>query len=363
MASVTLQQLTKTFDDVRAVDGLDIDIRDGEFLTLLGPSGCGKSTALACIAGLERPSGGRVAFDNKNVTDLEPHQRNVAMVFQDYALYPHMSVQDNMAFGLRQQRVDNQTALRQVATAAEMLDLNPLLDRRPAELSGGQRQRVAVGRAVVRNPAVLLMDEPLSNLDAGLRIRTRTEIKRLQRELGTTSIFVTHDQEEAMVLSDRVAVMRAGRLQQVGPPMDVYRRPENLFVAAFIGSPAMNFLDVALQRDDGILKANLDDGTLELPLKAVDQASLAGLGQVRKILLGIRPTDLLVGAERDVMLDGKVFLVEPVGPVTYVDVDVGGVALKAVADPDAPPSVGDRVRLGASAARVHLFDRESEARL
>ena len=363
MASVTLERLSKAFDEVRAVDGLDVRIDDGEFLTLLGPSGCGKSTALACIAGLERPSGGQIAFDDKNVTDLEPHQRNVAMVFQDYALYPHMSVQDNMAFGLRQQRVDDQTALRQVATAAEMLDLDSLLDRRPAELSGGQRQRVAVGRAVVRNPAVLLMDEPLSNLDAGLRIRTRTEIKRLQRELGTTSIFVTHDQEEAMVLSDRVAVMRAGRLQQVGPPMAVYRKPDNLFVAAFIGSPAMNFLDARLERDDGALKAALDDGALSLPLSTVDERSLDGLGQARDALIGIRPTDLLVGAERDVMLDGKVFLVEPVGPVTYVDVDIGGIALKAVADPDDPPTVGDRVRLGASAARVHLFDRGSEARL
>ena len=363
MASVTLDGLTKDFDEVRAVDQLDIRIEDGEFLTLLGPSGCGKSTALACIAGLERPSDGRIAFDERNVTDLEPHQRNVAMVFQDYALYPHMSVQDNMAFGLRQQRVDNGTVTRQVATAAEMLDLGPLLDRRPAELSGGQRQRVAVGRAVVRNPAVLLMDEPLSNLDASLRVRTRTEIKRLQRELGTTSIFVTHDQEEAMVLSDRVAVMRAGRLQQIGPPMDVYKRPENLFVASFIGSPAMNFMDAGLTRDDGLLKAELDGGSLHLPLASIDETSLAGLGQVRKILLGIRPTDLLIGAERDVMLEGKVFLVEPVGPVTYVDVDVGGIAIKVVADPDKPPKIGERVRLGASAARVHLFDHATEARL
>ena len=363
MASVTLERLSKTFDEVRAVDQVDIRIDDGEFLTLLGPSGCGKSTALACIAGLERPSDGRIAFDEQNVTDLEPHQRNVAMVFQDYALYPHMSVQDNMAFGLRQQGVDDETMARQLATAAEMLDLGPLLERRPAELSGGQRQRVAVGRAVVRNPAVLLMDEPLSNLDAGLRIRTRTEIKRLQRDLGTTSIFVTHDQEEAMVLSDRVAVMRHGRLQQVGPPMDVYRRPDNLFVAAFIGSPAMNFLDAKLERSNGALQATIGGGTLALPLASVDEASFAGLGQVRKILLGIRPTDLLVNAERDVVLDGKVFLVEPVGPVTYVDVDVDGVALKAVADPDDPPNVGDSVRLGASAARVHLFDCDSEARL
>ena len=225
MASVTLQRLTKRFEAVMAVDGLDVAIQDGEFLTLLGPSGCGKSTALACIAGLEKPSDGAIIFDERNVTELEPHERNVAMVFQDYALYPHMTARENMSFGLRQQRVDPASIGRQVSAAAEMLDLGPLLERRPAELSGGQRQRVAVGRAVVRNPSVLLMDEPLSNLDAGLRVRTRTEIKRLQRELGITAIFVTHDQEEAMVLSDRIAVMRDGRLQQIGPPMDVYREP------------------------------------------------------------------------------------------------------------------------------------------
>ncbi len=363
MASVTLERLTKKFGEVRAVDGLDIRIEDGELLTLLGPSGCGKSTALACIAGLERPSDGQITFDGENVTDLEPHQRNVAMVFQDYALYPHMSVEDNMAFGLRQQRIAKETVDRQVATAAEMLDLGPLLERRPAELSGGQRQRVAVGRAVVRNPAVLLMDEPLSNLDAGLRVKTRTEIKRLQRDLATTAIFVTHDQEEAMVLADRVAVMRDGRLQQIGPPMEVFRRPDNLFVASFIGSPAMNFLAARLQRDDGALKVELNDQTLDLPLTAVNEASLGRLDHPADALLGIRPTDLLVAAERDITLRGEVFLVEPVGPVTYVDVDVGGVALKAVVDPDAAPTIGETISLGCTAARVHLFDQESEIRL
>ena len=266
MASVTLQRLTKRFEAVMAVDGLDVAIQDGEFLTLLGPSGCGKSTALACIAGLEKPSDGAIIFDERNVTELEPHERNVAMVFQDYALYPHMTARENMSFGLRQQRVDPASIGRQVSAAAEMLDLGPLLERRPAELSGGQRQRVAVGRAVVRNPSVLLMDEPLSNLDAGLRVRTRTEIKRLQRELGITAIFVTHDQEEAMVLSDRIAVMRDGRLQQIGPPMEVYREPRNLFVASFIGSPAMNFLDVDLTRADGALHCAFADQSFRLPL-------------------------------------------------------------------------------------------------
>jgi ABC-type sugar transport system ATPase subunit len=363
MASVTLRQLKKLYGEVPAVDGLDLDIADGEFLTLLGPSGCGKSTALACVAGLERPSDGAIVFDGQDVTELEPHQRNVAMVFQDYALYPHMTVHQNMSFGLKQQRVDSATIDRQVAAAADLLGLGPLLQRRPAELSGGQRQRVAVGRAVVRNPAVFLLDEPLSNLDAALRVKTRTEIKRLQRELGVTSIFVTHDQEEAMVLSDRVAVIRSGRLQQVGPPMEVYREPRNLFVASFIGSPAMNLLEAEAGVADGVLSATVAGQRLALPLASVAPASLPRIGQRRKLLLGIRPTDLVVGAARDQQLSGTVFLVEPVGPVTYVDVDLGGQSLKATCDPDAAPAVGDRLTLGFASGRVRLFDPESEDRL
>jgi ABC-type sugar transport system ATPase subunit len=274
LASLTIDRMSKDYGDVRAVDALDIRVEDGAFLTLLGPSGCGKSTALSCIAGLEALSQGRILFGEQDVSDLEPHERNVAMVFQDYALYPHMNVAENIAFGLKQQRIDGPTIKRQVDAAAEMLGLGELLHRRPAELSGGQRQRVAVGRAAVRNPAVLLMDEPLSNLDAGLRLKTRTEIKRLQRELGVTTVFVTHDQEEAMVLSDQMAVMRDGVLQQMGPPMAVYREPANLFVASFIGSPAMNFLDAELGLEDSQLAGRFAGESFTLPLEVVAERSL-----------------------------------------------------------------------------------------
>jgi ABC-type sugar transport system ATPase subunit len=363
MASVTLRGLNKTFGDVTALAALDLAIADGEFLTLLGPSGCGKSTALNCVAGLERPTRGTVIFDDKPVTDLEPHQRNVAMVFQDYALYPHMTVRENMSFGLRQQRVDAATIARQVDAAASMLGLGPLLDRRPAELSGGQRQRVAVGRAVVRNPAVFLMDEPLSNLDAGLRIKTRTEIKQLQRSLGITTIFVTHDQEEAMVLSDRIAVMRNGRLQQHGSPMEVYRNPCNLFVASFIGSPAMNTIRVDMALSDGRITCRIGDQTLRLPADVVSDKDLSRLAGLGHVAFGIRPTDLLVGADRELRLGGRVFLVEPIGPLAYVDVDVSGWAMKAVADPDHPVAIGEDVVLGFSPSRVKLFDPSTEARI
>ena len=363
MASVTLDRLTKQFGSVFAVSDLNITLPDGEFLTLLGPSGCGKSTALGCIAGLEKPSAGSILFDGVDVTERDPHERNIAMVFQDYALYPHMSVRDNISFGLRQQKLDEATINRQVDAAADMLDLGALMDRKPVALSGGQRQRVAVGRAVVRNPAVLLMDEPLSNLDASLRVKTRTEIKRLQREIGTTAVFVTHDQEEAMVLSDRVAVMRAGKLQQIGPPMEVYRRPVNLFVASFIGSPAMNFFEVEIGMADGMIQGRIGDNVLSLPLSVVDEASLAGIGARRRAILGIRPTDLMVNAERDLSLHGDVFLVEPIGPVSYVDAEIGGQPAKGLCEPDEAPALGERARFGALAARVHLFDPASEQRL
>ncbi len=359
MAAVTIERMSKSYGPVSALRALDVRIEDGEFLTLLGPSGCGKSTALACIAGLERPSAGRIVFGGRDVTRLEPHERDIAMVFQDYALYPHMTVRENMSFGLHQQRMSRPEVDRQVTRAAETLGLGPLLDRRPAELSGGQRQRVAVGRAVVRNPSVFLMDEPLSNLDAALRVRTRTEIRRLQRELGVTSIFVTHDQEEAMVLSDRVAIMRAGELQQLGPPMEVYRNPANLFVASFIGSPAMNMLDASAQLTGQGVVARVATQTVMLP-HSVARGDWTG---ERRVLLGLRPTDLGIVAPDTAELRGRVFLVEPVGPFAYVDVDLEGWAIKATVDPDHAPATGDVVGLSFAPGRACLFDPETEARL
>jgi len=359
MASVSLEQMSKAYGPVAALRPLDIHIEDGEFLTLLGPSGCGKSTALSCIAGLERPSGGRIVFGGRDVTRLEPHERDVAMVFQDYALYPHMTVRENMAFGLSQQRLSRADIERQVSSAATVLDLGPLLDRRPAELSGGQRQRVAVGRAVVRNPAVFLMDEPLSNLDAALRVKTRTEIRRLQRELRVTSIFVTHDQEEAMVLSDRIAVMRHGVLQQLDAPMSVYRDPANLFVASFIGSPAMNMLEAVVRLvPDGVV-AQVGDRSLLLP----NGAARTRWDGERRALLGLRPNDLGIVAPAETGLRGQVFLVEPVGPFAYIDVDIDGWTIKATADPDQAPTIGEVVGLSFAPGRACLFDPDSEARL
>ena len=337
MSSIAIEGVSKSYGKVSVLRSLDLAIPDGSFVSFLGPSGCGKSTLLFCIAGLEDIGAGRILFDGRDVAPLSARDRNVALVFQDYALYPHMTVRDNLAFPLRQGRAAEGEVAAQVAWAAGLLGLEELLDRAPAELSGGQRQRVAVGRAVVRNPAALLMDEPLSNLDASLRVKTRTEIKRLQRELGTTVVFVTHDQEEAMVLSDRIAVMDGGALQQFGAPMEIYRRPANLFVAGFIGSPQMNLLP--------------------------GPDAPGGQGEAR--LVGVRPHDLVPAPPGGggFELAGELALVEPAGPFHFLDVQVGPHLVKATcADPgDLEP--GARLTLAAPPAAVHLFDRASGLRV
>ena len=339
MTSIAIQGVSKSYGAMPVLKGLDLAISDGEFVSFLGPSGCGKSTLLFCIAGLEGISAGRILFDGHDVSALAPRDRNIALVFQDYALYPHMLVRDNLAFPLRQQKIASDLIRKQVDWAAGLLGLEALLDRSPAALSGGQRQRVAVGRAIVRNPAALLMDEPLSNLDASLRVKTRTEIKRLQRELKTTVVFVTHDQEEAMVLSDRIAVMNEGVLQQFAEPMTIYRQPANLFVAGFIGSPQMNFLSGS-----------------DVP---------GGHGD--RLIVGVRPFDLVPSpgatAENGLMLTGELALIEPAGPVHYLDVQVGGQMVKATCADPGGLSPGAPVTLSAANQCIHLFNRDSGLRL
>src|SRR5579885_505894 len=289
MADVALQDVTKVFDDgTRAVDGLDLQIGDGEFMVLVGPSGCGKTTALRMVAGLEEISDGVVRIGQRVVNDLTPKRRDIAMVFQSYALYPHLSVFDNMAFPLKLAKVPKQEIRRRVETAAKTLDLEPYLGRKPRALSGGQRQRVAMGRAIVREPAAFLMDEPLSNLDAKLRVQMRADIKKLQKELDVTTVYVTHDQVEAMTMGDRVAVMRKGELQQVAPPQELYERPVNMFVAGFIGSPAMNLLQARIERRNGNVVALAGDASIELDERHAFLAPWDG----REVVLGVRPEDL-----------------------------------------------------------------------
>ena len=359
MARVTIRDLEKTFGSVTAVSNLNLVIEDGEFVTLLGPSGCGKSTTLGCVAGLEDPTSGEILFDDRVVTELTPRDRDIAMVFQDYALYPHMSVHDNMAFGLALRKIPKSEMESTVRQVADFLGLTPLLNRRPGQLSGGQRQRVALGRAIVRNPAVFLMDEPLSNLDAALRVSTRSEIKRLQQELGTTTLFVTHDQEEAMVLSDRIAIMHAGKLQQFDKPKTIYNDPINAFVAGFIGSPRMNMIPGKLEHRDGATYFQASDPTITWPAAGIDTSQ----GNTSSVALGIRPEHVRITRGDGGGMNGTIALVEPVGAVTYVDVTIGEVTLKASTDPADDFVDGEPVKVDLDARRVIFFDTASGERL
>jgi multiple sugar transport system ATP-binding protein len=318
MASVTFEGVSKSYGDgLRAVDRLDLGIVDGEFMVLVGPSGCGKTTALRMVAGLEDITDGVVRIGDRVVNDLTPKRRDIAMVFQSYALYPHLSVRDNIAFPLKIAKVPKTEILSRVDEAARILDLEPYLKRKPRSLSGGQRQRVAMGRAIVRQPAVFLMDEPLSNLDAKLRVQMRADIKKIQGNLGVTAIYVTHDQVEAMTMGDRVAVMRKGELQQVAPPQELYDRPVNLFVAGFIGSPAMNMLEARIERRDGGVAAVLGDARLDL-----DGHSGLAAYEGRSVVLGIRPEDLedaaIAGRDGRARLRGRVEVREALGSEVLV---------------------------------------------
>ncbi len=366
MADIHLREVCKAFGKLRVIERVDLDIADGEFVVFVGPSGCGKSTLLRLIAGLEDVTSGELFIDGRRVNDVPPAQRGVAMVFQSYALYPHMSVFDNMAFGLKLAKRDRPEIGRRVQRAATLLQIEHLLERLPKELSGGQRQRVAIGRAIVRQPGVFLFDEPLSNLDAALRVQTRIEIAKLHRELGASMIYVTHDQVEAMTLADRIvllnageAVLQEGSIAQVGPPLALYHHPVNLFVAGFIGSPKMNFLSGRLTRiEPTSVTITLPDGSMA---RALVDASAAQPGDM--VTLGIRPEHVMLDASADNTVQAEVVHVEHLGESSFLHTQVQGVKNHVVVrqEGDTAATMGDRLTLGLAARHCHLFDAQGRA--
>ncbi len=356
---VRLEHLTKRWGKVTAVDDMNLDIRSGEFVAFLGPSGCGKTTTLLMIAGIYKPTSGFIKFDGRVVNKLPPKDRNVGMVFQSYALYPHMTVYENLTFPLKLKGVPEKEQREKAQRIADMMGIGHLMDRYPAQLSGGQQQRVALGRALIKEPALLLFDEPLSNLDARLRLTMRAEIKRLQMDLGITSIYVTHDQVEAMTMADRIAVMRDGKLQAFATPEELYERPRTLFVAGFIGNPPMNFMDVeVVQEGERYYAVNPD---LRLEVDPERGAKAAGRGRV---IMGIRPEHIRLAQEGETPdLQGEVFLVEPLGRDDLINVTVGQTHLHFLVDPALKLNIGDRIQLKVDTSRVQFFDPVTERSL
>lgn len=362
MADVKLDSVTKRFGEVVAVNNIDLDIQDREFVVLVGPSGCGKTTTLRMIAGLEEVTEGKIYIGGRLVNDVPPKDRDIAMVFQNYALYPHMTVYDNMAFGLKLRKFPKDEIDRRVKSAAEMLGIENLLKRKPKELSGGQRQRVALGRAIVREPKVFLMDEPLSNLDAKLRVQMRAELKKLQRSLGVTTIYVTHDQTEAMTMGDRIVVMKDGVVQQIDEPLTIYDKPNNIFVAGFIGSPPMNFIDARLDEN---AKA-LDLGSIKLGIPQDMQGFVAEQAKNylgKKIILGIRPEHIydvsLIKTEEIIPEDVaelKIEVLEPMGTEVYLYLVEGPVSAVARVGSETKARMGERIRVMFDVRKMHLFD-------
>lgn len=345
MAGVTLKTVRKTYQGgVDAVKGVSFDVPDGAFCVLVGPSGCGKSTLLRMVAGLERITSGEIAIGNRIVNDIEPADRDIAMVFQNYALYPHMSVYDNIAYGLKNRKTPKDEIDRRVREAAKILAIESLLDRKPRQLSGGQRQRVAMGRAIVRKPQVFLFDEPLSNLDAKLRVQMRVEIKKLQKAFGVTAVYVTHDQVEAMTMSDILVVMNAGEVEQIGTPTEIYRHPATRFVATFIGSPPMNLVPGTLQADGSVM---VGDAHFRLPPH--------GYAPGRAVELGLRPEDIVMGAP-DNAFDMKIEFVEELGATQLVYGRLGGAQLIVQVPSGRVAGAGGTARLGIAADRLHVFD-------
>src|SRR4051812_27572700 len=361
MAQVLLKNLNKKYDEVHAVKDVNLHIRDKEFMVLVGPSGCGKSTTLRMVAGLEEITGGEIVIGDRVVNDLPPKDRDIAMVFQNYALYPHMTVYDNMAFGLKMRKFPKPEIEKRVQDAADILGIRELLKRKPRQLSGGQRQRVAVGRAIVRHPQVFLFDEPLSNLDAKLRVQMRVELKRLHDRLETTAIYVTHDQVEAMTLGDRVVVMKDGWIQQVGEPLELYGKPANKFVAGFIGSPAMNFAEANVTEENGQVFVTNPGLKIKLPDEVAQRVRAHSS---RDITLGIRPEDLTVAGPSDspdLTFDAAVEVLEQLGSEIIVDTRVGDAMIVASVEPTTKVKLHDTLRLAMRPSRLHVFDQKTEA--
>ncbi len=356
MASVEILNVKKTYGNLEVIHGVDIEIQDQEFVVLVGPSGCGKSTLLRMIAGLETISGGEIVIGGAVVNDVPPRDRDIAMVFQNYALYPHMSVFDNMGFSLKLRKSLKSEIEKKVTEAAEILNLKPYLQRTPGQLSGGQRQRVAMGRALVRNAQVFLFDEPLSNLDAKLRVVMRTEIKALHQRLKTTSIYVTHDQIEAMTMADRIVVMNAGRVEQVGSPLDLYDHPANLFVAGFLGSPSMNFIEGRFKRAADAAHVVSDDGS-SLPVSA-DLSAKDG----QRVIYGVRPEHLKLALDGE-GVEAVVEVVEPTGANIEVFAHLAGKRICAVFSDRHPFRPGDKIRLTVDTSKINLFDAATKVRI
>ena len=358
---VELNELTKRWGNVTGADNITLDIRSGEFVAFLGPSGCGKTTTLLMVAGIYKPTAGEIRFDDRVVNQVAPKDRNIGMVFQSYALYPHMSVRQNIGYPLKLKKSPTAEMEDRVQRVADMMGIGHLLDRRPAQLSGGQQQRVALGRALVKEPSLLLFDEPLSNLDARLRLTMRSEIKRLQLDLGITSIYVTHDQVEAMTMADRIAVMQEGKLQAYAPPAELYERPRTIFIAGFVGNPPMNLFEVEVVREGERLLARRQDLEIELPPERGGRAA----GK-EEIIAGVRPEDISLfpgAAGSSEGAQGEVFVVEPLGRDNLVDVRIDDLHLFVLADPRQPLKIGDPVRLHFDGDKVQLFDPETELSL
>lgn len=349
MATVELKGLVKTFGKTEVLHGIDLAVEDGEFVVFVGPSGCGKSTTLRLLAGLDEVSGGEILIGGNVVNNLEPKERNIAMVFQNYAIYPHMSVRKNIGFGLRTSKMSKIDKDKRIDEVAELLGMTELLDRKPGQLSGGQRQRVAIGRAMVRDPLVFLFDEPLSNLDAQLRTQMRLEIKKLHQDVGTTIVFVTHDQVEAMTLADRIVIMKDGHIQQVGTPAEVYQKPTNMFVAQFIGAPSMN-----------MLPGKISGGGIALDAGPTITANLNT--EATAIMVGIRPNDLTPALDDETALfEGRVKIIEPLGPETLVYVELGKYEVLATVPGRTPPKIGEKIRLKAPEEEIHFFNADTGA--